>query len=93
MVNFWCLVPMGDFGWDALTSALNKRNSDQSPQPSQGGSPTLQTGWGDWSLLRYFKTDARASTLKSPLGTSPKVYPWGNNEFSGQPSKEANNTG
>ena len=50
-------------------------------QPSQDGSPTLQTGWGDWSLLRYFKTDARASTLKSPLGTSPKVYPWGNNEF------------
>ena len=50
-------------------------------QPSHGGSPTLQKGWGDWSLVRYFKTDARASTLKSPLGTSPKVYPWGNNEF------------
>ena len=46
-------------------------------QPSQGGSPTLQTGWGDWSLLRYFKADVRASKLKSPVGTTPKVYPWG----------------
>jgi len=46
-------------------------------------SPVLisQTGWGDWSLLRYFKTHTRASTLKSPLGASPKVYPWGDNKF------------
>ncbi len=44
-------------------------------QPSQG--PTLQRDWGDWSLVRYFKTDPRASKLKSPVGTTPKVYPWG----------------
>ena len=48
-------------------------------QPSQG--TTLQTDWGDWSLLRYFKTDTRASALESPVGTDTKVYPWGNNEF------------
>jgi Zn-dependent metalloprotease len=59
------------------SSGKSGNDSKITTQPS----PTLQTGWGDWSLLRYFKTDARASTLKSPLGTSPKVYPWGNNEF------------
>jgi Zn-dependent metalloprotease len=48
--------------------------------PSQGG-PGVQTDWGDWSLVRYFKTAARASTLKSPVGTGTKVYPWGDNEF------------
>ncbi len=59
-------------------SSSGKSGSDSNlvTQPSQGGSPTILTGWGDWSLLRYFKTDIRASTLKSPIGTSPKVYPW-----------------
>jgi Zn-dependent metalloprotease len=51
-------------------------DSNVTTQPSQGG-PGLQTGWGDWSLLRYFKTDERASTLESPVGTATEVYPWG----------------
>jgi len=85
-VNF-NLKPDTNYYWRVRAkrnpSSSGKSGSDSKivTQPSQGGSPTLQTGWGDWSLLRYFKTDARASKLKSPLGTSPKVYPWGNNEF------------
>jgi Zn-dependent metalloprotease len=59
--------PSGKSGSDSKTGT----------QPLQGGPVNLQTDWGDWSLLRYFKTDARRSTLKSPVGTATKVYPWG----------------
>ena len=81
------LKPDTNYYWHVRSkrnpSSPRKSGSDSKivTQSSQGGSPTLQTGWGDWSLLRCFKTDTRASTLKSPLGMSPKVYPWGNNEF------------
>jgi len=84
-VNF-NLKPATNYYWrvhakrNPYSSGKSGSGSKITTQPSLGGSPTLQTGWGDWSLLRYFKTDARASTLKSPLGTSPKVYPW-NGEF------------
>ena len=63
------------------SSSGNNGGSKIIAQPAQGGSPTLQTGWGDWSLLRYFKTDKRASTLKSPVETGTKIYPWGGDEF------------
>ena len=85
-VNF-NLKPDTNYYWRVhakLNPSSGKNGSDSNlvTQPSQGGSPTILTGWGDWSLLRYFKTDTRASTLESPVGVSPKVYPW-NGEFKG----------
>jgi hypothetical protein len=81
------LKPNTNYYW-RVRAKLNPSSSGNSgsdskinTQSSQGGSPTLQTGWGDWSLVRYFKTDARASALKSPVETGTKIYPWGGDEF------------
>jgi Zn-dependent metalloprotease len=80
-VNF-NLKPATNYYWrvrakrNPSSSGTSASGSRITTGPSQGG-PGLQTGWGDWSLLRYFKTDERASTLKSPVGKATKVYPWG----------------
>jgi Zn-dependent metalloprotease len=78
------LKPDANYYWrvrakrNSSSSGKSSNDSKIVAQPLQN--PTIQTGWGDWSLLRYFKTDTRASTLESPVGMSPKVYPW-NGEF------------
>lgn len=75
-VNF-NLKPDTNYYW-RVRGKRNPSSSGKSGSGSKFGTPPpigLQTDWGDWSLLRYFKTDTRASKLKSPVGRA--VYPWG----------------
>jgi len=75
-VNF-NLKPDTNYYW-RVRGKRNPSSSGKSGSGSKFGTPPpigLQTDWGDWSLLRYFKTDTRASKLKSPVGR--EVYPWG----------------